>query len=157
MLDPYGPLVAAVTLPDNANLVAPKGGAAGSMPINTPQLTLSSLAFLLDDFSFQDVPSPRRGLRDTIMFELDVPTFTSGRQAQQEGVPAEHQGKILGVLDRLGHIKWVAPEVQQIASQGHFTHTLYALSPFAGCASLARQWRATFSSTLTPCRLKRFA
>lgn len=107
MLDPYGPLVAAVTLPDNANLVAPKGGAAGSMPINTPQLTLSSLAFLLDDFSFQDVPSPRRSLRDTIVFELDVPTFTSGRQAQQEGVPTEHQGKILGVLDRLGHIKRV--------------------------------------------------
>lgn len=52
-MDPYCPLVAHTRLPDNANLVAPKGGAAGSMPINTPQVPLSSLAFLLDDFSFQ--------------------------------------------------------------------------------------------------------
>lgn len=105
MLDPYGPLVADVTLPDNANLVAPKGGAAGSMPINTPQLTLSSLAFLLDDFSFRDVSFTRRSLRDTVMFEVDVPTFTSGRQAEQEGVPPEHRGKVLGLLDRLDHLK----------------------------------------------------
>lgn len=53
MLDPYCPLVGPAQLPDNANLVAPKGGLAGSMPINSPSLTLSSLAFLLDDFSFQ--------------------------------------------------------------------------------------------------------
>lgn len=53
MMDPYCPLAAQTRLPDNANLVAPKGGAAGSMPINTPQVHLSSLAFLLDDFSFQ--------------------------------------------------------------------------------------------------------
>lgn len=53
MMDPYCPLVAHTRLPDNANLVAPKGGAAGSMPINTPEVPLSSLAFLLDDFSFQ--------------------------------------------------------------------------------------------------------
>lgn len=53
MMDPYCPLVAPIRLPDNANLVAPKGGAAGSMPVNTPQVPLSSLAFLLDDFSFQ--------------------------------------------------------------------------------------------------------
>ncbi len=52
-MDPYCPLVAHTRLPDNANLVAPKGGAAGSMPINTPQVPLSSLSFLLDDFSFQ--------------------------------------------------------------------------------------------------------
>ena len=52
-MDPYCPLVAHTRLPDNANLVAPKGGAAGSMPINTPEVPLSSLAFLLDDFSFQ--------------------------------------------------------------------------------------------------------
>ncbi len=52
-MDPYCPLVIHTRLPDNANLVAPKGGAAGSMPINTPEVPLSSLAFLLDDFSFQ--------------------------------------------------------------------------------------------------------
>lgn len=53
MMDPYCPLVTHTRLPDNANLVAPKGGAAGSMPINTPEVPLSSLSFLLDDFSFQ--------------------------------------------------------------------------------------------------------
>ena len=53
MMDPYCPIVTHTRLPDNANLVAPKGGAAGSMPINTPQVPLSSLSFLLDDFSFQ--------------------------------------------------------------------------------------------------------
>ena len=53
MMDPYCPVVTHTRLPDNANLVAPKGGAAGSMPINTPQVPLSSLSFLLDDFSFQ--------------------------------------------------------------------------------------------------------
>ena len=56
-MDPYCPLVAHTRLPDNANLVAPKGGAAGSMPINMPQVPLSSLAFLLDDFTFK-VDSP---------------------------------------------------------------------------------------------------
>ena len=104
-MDPYCPLIANATLPDNANLVAPKGGAAGSMPINTPQLPLSSLAFLLDNFSFQDVSRPRRSFRDTVIFELDIPSFTSGRQAEQEGVPVEHRGKFLGLLDRLEHIK----------------------------------------------------
>lgn len=53
MMDPYCPVVTHTRLPDNANLVAPKGGAAGSMPINTPEVPLSSLSFLLDDFSFQ--------------------------------------------------------------------------------------------------------
>lgn len=53
MMDPYCPVAAHTKLPDNANLVAPKGGAAGSMPINTPQVPLSSLSFLLDDFTFQ--------------------------------------------------------------------------------------------------------
>ena len=105
MMDPYCPLAMHATLPDNANLVAPKGGAAGSMPINTPQLPLSSLAFLLDDFTFQDVPCPRRSLRDTVIFELDVPSFTTGKHAEQEGVPTEHRGKCLGLLDRLDHIK----------------------------------------------------
>ena len=53
MMDPYCPVMTHTRLPDNANLVAPKGGAAGSMPINTPQVPLSNLSFLLDDFSFQ--------------------------------------------------------------------------------------------------------
>lgn len=52
-MDPYCPVLTHTRLPDNANLVAPKGGAAGSMPINTPKVPLSSLSFLLDDFSFQ--------------------------------------------------------------------------------------------------------
>ena len=56
MMDPYCPVAAHTRLPDNANLVAPKGGAAGSMPINTPQVPLSSLSFLLDDFTFQVGP-----------------------------------------------------------------------------------------------------
>ena len=39
------------------------------------------------------------------MYELDVASFTSGRQAEEAGVPADHQGKYLGVLDRLNHIR----------------------------------------------------
>lgn len=107
MMDPYCPLVAHTRLPDNANLVAPKGGAAGSMPINTPQVPLSSLAFLLDDFTFKGVQPPWRSLHDSVICELDVASFTSGRQAQEAGVPADHQGKYLGVLDRLDHIRQV--------------------------------------------------
>ena len=105
MMDPYCPLITDATLPDNANLVAPKGGAAGSMPVNTPNLPLSSLAFLLDDFSFQGVSRPQRPVRDTVIFELDVLSFTSSTEAEQEGVPPEHRGKFLGLLDRLDHIK----------------------------------------------------
>ena len=105
MMDPYCPLITDARLPDNANLVAPKGGAAGSMPLNSPDLPLSSLAFLLDDFTFQDVARPQRPFRDTVIFELDVLSFTSSRQAEQEGVPLEHRGKFLGLLDRLEHIK----------------------------------------------------
>ncbi|KAL3146430.1 hypothetical protein ABBQ32_003110 [Trebouxia sp. C0010 RCD-2024] len=105
MMDPYCPVVAHTRLPDNANLVAPKGGAAGSMPINTPEVPLSSLSFLLDDFTFQDVQSPCHTLHDTVMCELDVASFTSGRQAEEAGVRAEHRGKYLGLLDRLDQIK----------------------------------------------------
>ena len=53
MMDTYCPLIQEATVPDDMNLVAPRGGMAGSMPINTPELTLSSLSFLLDEFSFQ--------------------------------------------------------------------------------------------------------
>ena len=38
MLDPYCPGVSQVTVPDNVNLVPPRGGAAGSMPRNTPEV-----------------------------------------------------------------------------------------------------------------------
>ncbi|KAL0049338.1 hypothetical protein WJX82_011691 [Trebouxia sp. C0006] len=107
MMDPYCPLVAHTRLPDNANLVAPKGGAAGSMPINTPEVPLSSLAFLLDDFSFQGVDRPGHSLHDTVMLELDVASFTSGRQAEEDGVPPQHQGKYVGLLDRLELIRQV--------------------------------------------------
>lgn len=38
MLDPCCPIVSQVTVPDNVNLVPPRGGAAGSMPRNTPEV-----------------------------------------------------------------------------------------------------------------------
>lgn len=53
----------------------------------------------------QDVQSPCHSLHDTVMCELDVASFTSGRQAEEAGVPAEHRGKYLGLLDRLDHIQ----------------------------------------------------
>lgn len=56
----------------------------------------------------QGVQSPRHSLHDTVMCELDVVSFTSGRQAEAAGVPADHRGKYLGLLDRLDHIRWAA-------------------------------------------------
>lgn len=53
----------------------------------------------------QDVQSPCHTLHDTVMCELDVASFTSGRQAEEAGVRAEHRGKYLGLLDRLDQIK----------------------------------------------------
>ena len=38
MLDPYCPVLSQVVVPDNVNLVPPRGGAAGSMPRNTPEV-----------------------------------------------------------------------------------------------------------------------
>ena len=43
MLDPYCPVVSQVTVPDNVNLVPPRGGAAGSMPRNTPEVCCPTL------------------------------------------------------------------------------------------------------------------
>lgn len=53
----------------------------------------------------QGVQLPGHSLHDTVMCELDVASFTSGRQAEEAGVPAGHRGKYLGLLDRLDHIK----------------------------------------------------
>ena len=50
--------------------------------------------------------TPGHSLHDTVMCELDVASFTSGRQAEAAGVPADHRGKYLGLLDRLDHIRW---------------------------------------------------
>lgn len=98
MMDPYCPLIQEATVPDDMNLVAPRGGMAGSMPINTPHLTLSSLSFLLDDFSFQGVQQPRHSLQESVLLELDISSVSQGSQAQQAGVPPQHQGKFLGLL-----------------------------------------------------------
>ena len=53
----------------------------------------------------QEVERPGHSLHDTVMLELDVASFTSGRQAEEAGVPAQHQGKYLGLLDRLELIR----------------------------------------------------
>ena len=60
----------------------------------------------------QGLQSPRHSLHDTVMCELDMASFTSGRQAEAAGVPAEHRGKYLGLLDRLDHIRWAALSYQ---------------------------------------------
>ncbi len=53
----------------------------------------------------QEVERPGHSLHDTVMLELDVASFTSGRQAEEAGVPPEHQGKYVGLLDRLELIR----------------------------------------------------
>ncbi len=53
----------------------------------------------------QGVERPGHSLHDTVMLELDVASFTSGRQAEEAGVPPQHQGKYVGLLDRLELIR----------------------------------------------------
>jgi len=53
----------------------------------------------------QGVDRPGHSLHDTVMLELDVASFTSGRQADEDGVPPQHQGKYVGLLDRLELIR----------------------------------------------------
>lgn len=53
----------------------------------------------------QEVQRPGHSLRDSVMLELDVASFTSGRQAEAAGVRPQHQGKYLGLLDRLELIR----------------------------------------------------
>lgn len=53
----------------------------------------------------QDVEQPRHPLQESVVLEVDVASFNSGREAQQAGVPPEHQGKFLGLLHRAQHIR----------------------------------------------------
>lgn len=53
----------------------------------------------------QGVERPGHSLHDTVMLELDVASFTSGMQAEEAGVAPQHQGKYLGLLDRLDLIR----------------------------------------------------
>ena len=55
--------------------------------------------------NMQGVDRPGHSLHDTVMLELDVASFTSGRQAEEDGVPPQHQGKYVGLLDRLELIR----------------------------------------------------
>ena len=74
----------------------------------------------------QGVQSPRHSLHDTVMCELDVASFTSGRQAEEAGVPADHRGKYLGLLDRLDLIRWAVLNCQAVHIKARLPHIVVA-------------------------------
>ena len=78
MLDPYCPRALPVTLPqaayDSAPLLPPQGRLPGPV-------LLGSLAHLTESFDWgaAGATRPRHSLEDTVLLELDVADFTSGR------------------------------------------------------------------------------
>ncbi len=99
MLDPYARAVTSTLLPEGFHVAASKGG-NGAPPANPPAL-LGSLAPLLDEgLDFSASERPGRALEDIVVLEVDVRTFTAGSPEASKGIPPDHQGKFLGVIDR---------------------------------------------------------
>jgi len=93
MLDPYSKLVADVGLPPAARL--------------SDQAPRTALLGCLDDEgapAAAAAPSstPRVPLESMVLYEVDVVSFT-----QESSVPEGRRGKLIGVLDRLDHLKSV--------------------------------------------------
>ena len=59
----------------------------------------------------QDVQQPKRSLQESVLLEVDVASFTSGRQGEQAGVPTQHQGKYLGLLHQAQRIRSAAFQI----------------------------------------------
>ena len=89
MLDPYAPLVSTLPLPEGVHLVS-RAGKAASKPQNKPAL-LGSLAYLQDAFDWGEDRLPNTPLVDSIILEVDVPTFST----DDSSVPAEHRGALV--------------------------------------------------------------
>ena len=86
MLDPYAPLVVSMALPEGVHLVS-RAGKAASKPQNAPAL-LGSLAYLQEAFEWGSDQLPKTPLQDSIILEVDVPTFST----EDPSVPADHRG-----------------------------------------------------------------
>lgn len=75
MLDPYCPRALPVQLPqaayDAAPLIPPEGTVGTCL--------LGSLAHLVDNFDWEGVQRPTRTLEETVIVELDVAGFTTGK------------------------------------------------------------------------------
>ncbi|KAK9809286.1 hypothetical protein WJX73_001102 [Symbiochloris irregularis] len=115
MLDPQAPLATHVQLPRGVHMSARTGRSAARPSHDAPAL-MGSLAFLLDDFAFGwDHQRPSLPLQNTVVLEADIPSFSTG-PASRGAIPSEHQGKILGVLDRLGDIRALGANVVMLSS-----------------------------------------
>ena len=91
MLDPYAAVAAKVQLPDSMNVPPPRKGLAPTIGQSNPPALLGCLSALLDSFDWEGTRRPRTMLEDSLVLELDVPSFTSGPNADGEVSP-EHRG-----------------------------------------------------------------
>ncbi|GIL45006.1 hypothetical protein Vafri_2415 [Volvox africanus] len=113
LMDPWATRAVPVLLPEGSHKAAPR--LPPSQRSDEPVLLGSLAAFVHSPFDWQGsaVPAGLRGgqsrvraLEEGVVVELDVAAFTSGPDAQAS-VPPEHQGKYLGILDRVDHLKAV--------------------------------------------------
>ena len=91
MLDPYAAVAAKIQLPDSMNVPPPRKGLAPTIGQSNPPALLGCLSALLDSFDWGGTRRPRTTLEDSLVLELDVPSFTSGPDADG-AVPPEHRG-----------------------------------------------------------------
>ena len=88
MLDPYAPVAVMMPLPEGVNVPPPNKGLP-SGPKDNPPALLGSLAYLLDDFDFEDSARPATPLEHSLVLEVDVASLQGG----DSSLPAENRGK----------------------------------------------------------------
>ncbi|KAG2422373.1 hypothetical protein HXX76_016097 [Chlamydomonas incerta] len=109
LMDPHATRAVPVLLPPGAHKAAPR--MAPSLDAGEPVLLGSLAAFVHAPFDWQGHHQAMRGgqsrvraLEDSVVVEVDVARFTTGRDAEAT-VPPEHRGKYLGILDRVDALK----------------------------------------------------
>lgn len=90
MLDPYAPVATAVLFPEGVNVPPPKKGlkAETTAGANPPAL-VGCLSFLVDSFDWEASERPNTPLEDTLVLEIDIPSFDGGPDSS---IPADQQG-----------------------------------------------------------------
>eukprot|EP00198_Chlamydomonas_reinhardtii_P002453 XP_001691789.1 isoamylase-type starch debranching enzyme [Chlamydomonas reinhardtii] len=109
LMDPHATRAVPVLLPPGAHKAAPR--MAPSLDAGEPVLLGTLAAFVHAPFDWQGCHQAVRGgqsrvraLEESVVVEVDVARFTTGRDAEA-AVPPEHRGKYLGILDRLDSLK----------------------------------------------------
>lgn len=86
MLDPYAPVVAKVQLPEGVNVPPPKKGLSSTDTRGNPPAYMGCLSSLSEaKFDWGKAKQPKTPLSETLVLELDIPSFPGNSNSPHQG------------------------------------------------------------------------